>query len=148
MSTIKEQLQYNLKDAMRRRDKEEVNILRLILASIKQKEVDDRIELDDAMLVALFDKLAKQRRESIALFEMAQRQDLVEKEQYELSVILSYLPKQLTDAEIDELVQASIEQVGAQSIKDMGKLMAVLKPQLQGRADMAKVSSLIKKQLE
>ena len=119
----------------------------MILAGIKQVEVDERIELEDKRIIAILDKMAKQRRESIAQFEVAKRQDLVDQEQFELGVIGRYLPAALSEAEIDAEIQAALQESGATTVKDMGKLMGILKPKLQGRADMASVSKKIKAQL-
>jgi uncharacterized protein YqeY len=118
-----------------------------MLSAIKQIEVDERIELDNDRITAVLDKMAKQRRESIAQFDSAGRDDLTAIEQAELEIILEYLPEALSDAEINDLVEQSINATGAATIKDMGKLMGMLKPQLQGRADMGKVSQLIKSRL-
>ena len=147
MSEIKEKINQDLKEAMRARDMARVAAFRLILAAVKQKEVDERITLDDQAMLLLLDKLIKQRRESITQFEKAQRDDLIAKEQYELDIIQTYLPTPLSEAEINQLIAQAIEQTEAASIRDMGKVMAILKPQLQGRADMSKVSGLIKTKL-
>ncbi len=147
MST-KDRIQQDMKDAMRARDKERLATIRLILAAIKQREVDERIELDDAQVLAVLDKMVKQRRESIAQFEKAGRDDLIAKEQAEIEVITPYLPAALSEEEIARLIDAALEATGASSIKDMGKVMGQLKPQLAGRADMGKVSGLIKARLQ
>lgn len=144
MVTIKERIQEDVKAAMRAQDKPRVATIRLILAAIKQKEVDERITLDDAQLVALLDKMAKQRRESIAQFQQAQRDDLVAKETFELEIVKSYLPAPLSAEAIDNAIQTAITETGASTMKEMGKVMAALKPQLQGKADMAEVSKKIK----
>jgi uncharacterized protein YqeY len=122
-------------------------VLRLIAAAIKQREVDERRELDDAQIVAVLDRMAKQRRESIEQFSQAQRQDLVDQETFELDIIKGYLPEALSDAEIEALINAAIAQTGAQSARDMGKVMGLLKPQVQGRTDMAALSGRVKSQL-
>ena len=127
--------------------KERVATLRLIMAAIKQVEVDSRKQLSDSELVAILDKMSKQRRESIEQFEKAQRHDLVEQEQSELAIIKEYMPAQLAEEEILELIDQALAQTSAQSMKDMGAVMGVLKPQLQGRADMGSVSKLIKTKL-
>jgi uncharacterized protein YqeY len=132
---------------MKSGDKHRLGVVRLILAAIKQIEVDERIELDDTRILAVLDKMAKQRRESIAQYGKAGRDDLVAVEEAEIVIIQEYLPAALSESEINELVEQSIASTGAASIKDMGKLMGVLKPQLQGRADMGKVSQLIKSRL-
>ena len=117
------------------------------MAAIKQKEVDERIELDDTQTLAVLDKMAKQHRESIEQYQRAGRDDLVAKENTELAVILDYLPQPLSDSEITDLIQSAISETGAAGIKDMGSVMAVLKPKLQGRADMGKVSAQVKAKL-
>ncbi len=136
-----------MKSSMKSGDKARLGVIRLMLSAIKQVEVDERIELDDARIVATLDKMAKQRRESITQFEAAGRDDLLTIEQDELSIIREYLPAALSEAEIESLVEQSIASTGAASIRDMGKLMGALKPQLQGRADMGKVSQLVKSRL-
>ena len=136
-----------MKSSMKSRNKERLGVIRLMLAAIKQIEVDERIELDNDRITTVLDKMAKQRRESIAQFDSAGRDDLTAIEQAELEIILEYLPEALSEAEINELVEQSISATGAVTIKDMGKLMGMLKPQLQGRADMGKVSQLIKSRL-
>ena len=146
-STLKPQLIADMKSSLKSGDKHRLGVVRLILAAIKQIEVDERIELDDTRILVVLDKMAKQRRESIAQFAGAGREDLVAVEESEIVIIQEYLPAALSEAEINALVEQSIESTGAASIKDMGKLMGVLKPQLQGRADMGKVSQLIKSRL-
>ena len=146
-STLKPQLVADMKSSMKSGDKHRLGVVRLILAAIKQIEVDERIELDDTRVLAVLDKMAKQRRESIAQYSKAGRDDLVAVEEAEIVIIQEYLPAALSESEINELVEQSIASTGAASIKDMGKLMGVLKPQLQGRADMGKVSQLIKSRL-
>ena len=136
-----------MKSSMKSGNKERLGVIRLMLAAIKQIEVDERIELDNNRITTVLDKMAKQRRESITQFDSAGRDDLTAIEQAELEIILEYLPEALSDAEINDLVEQSINATGAVTIKDMGKLMGVLKPQLQGRADMGKVSQLIKARL-
>jgi len=147
MAEIKQRLEDDVKTAMRNRDKERLVTLRMILAAIKQKEVDERIALDDTQVLVVLDKMAKQHRDSIAQFGQAGRNDLVEKENRELNIVQSYLPTQLSDGEIQTLLKQAIQESGAVSMQDMGKVMAVLKPKLQGRADMGKISSLVKAQL-
>jgi len=142
--SLKQQIQQEMKAAMKSGDKARLGTIRLILAAIKQREVDERIELDDVQTIAVLDKMAKQRRESIAQYQAAQREDLAQKEQAELEIILSYLPQPLDESEIDALVQAAIDDSGASALKDMGKVMALLKPKIQGRADMAQVSAKVK----
>ncbi|HDV5710556.1 TPA: lpg2359 family Dot/Icm T4SS effector [Legionella pneumophila] len=145
--TIKEQINNDIKDAMRAKDKNLLNALRLISAAVKQIEVDERIEVDDERMLVILDKMSKQRKESIAQFEKASRDDLVAQEQFELTVISKYLPEPLTDNEIEELISDAIKSTGAEKMSDMGKVMAILKPKLQGRADMAQVSARIKAKL-
>jgi uncharacterized protein YqeY len=136
-----------MKAAMRARDGARLSAVRLLLAALKQREVDERIELTDADVVSVIEKMLKQRRESIAQFEKAARNDLAQAEKFEVGVLSAYLPQQLGDAEILKEVDAAISGSGASGIKDMGKVMAALKPRLAGKADMAKVSSLVKSKL-
>ncbi|HAU1151271.1 TPA: GatB/YqeY domain-containing protein [Legionella pneumophila] len=145
--TIKEQINNDIKDAMRAKDKNLLNALRLISAAVKQIEVDERIEVDNERMLVILDKMSKQRKESIAQFAKANRDDLIAQEQFELDVIAKYLPEPLTDDEIDALISDAIKSTGAEKISDMGKVMAILKPKLQGRADMAQVSARIKAKL-
>lgn len=145
--TTKERINDDLKDAMRARDKETLGALRLVTAAIKQVEVDERIEVDDARLLLILDKLAKQRQESIQQFQQAGRNDLVMQEQFELDLLKNYLPQPLSEAEVEQLVLKALSDLAATKMADMGKVMAQLKPQLQGRADMAKVSAMIKAKL-
>lgn len=144
MSDLKQQINEHVKAAMRNQDKERVSILRMILAAIKQKEVDERIELDDPQVLGVLDKLAKQHRDSIEQFSKAGRDDLVAKEEAELGVVLEYMPAQLTDAEIEQVIREAIEEAGATNMKEMGKVMGILKPRVQGKADMGKLSSQVK----
>ncbi|WP_367606641.1 GatB/YqeY domain-containing protein [Legionella sp. W05-934-2] len=145
--SIRELINENLKQAMRTRDKQVLETLRLINAAIKQIEVDERITVDEARMLVILDKLCKQRKESIAQYEKAGRTDLVDKEQAELSIIEAYLPEPLSDDEINALVSKAIQDTQAATMQDMGKVMAILKPELQGRADMGKVSQLIRSKL-
>ena len=145
--SLKDRIQQDVKDAMRAKDKACLAAIRLITAAIKQREVDERIELDDAQVTAVLDKMAKQRRESISQFEKAGRDDLIAQEVMELEIIQSYLPEQLGEDEINALIDSAMQATGATSIKDMGKVMGQLKPKLQGRADMSAVSALIKARL-
>jgi uncharacterized protein len=147
MSKLQQRINDDVKTAMRSKDKERLGVLRLITAAFKQKEVDERIELDDTMVLTIMDKMAKQIRDAIQQFEQADRDDLAAKEAFELEIIQEYLPQQLTEAEISQIITESIEASGAESAKDMGKVMGLLKPRLQGRADMGKVSGLVKQQL-
>ncbi|WP_412754573.1 GatB/YqeY domain-containing protein [Legionella donaldsonii] len=145
--TIKDRLSNNLKDAMRARDKKTLDTLRLVTAAVKQVEVDERIVVDEERMLVILDKLAKQRKESIAQFQAAGRDDLVAQEQFELDLISQYLPEPLSEADIEALIAQALADVGAEKMSDMGKVMAQLKPQLQGRADMSKVSAMIKARL-
>ena len=145
--SLKDRILQEVKDAMRAKDKPRLATLRLITAAIKQQEVDERIELNDTQVLALLDKMCKQRRESISQFEKAGRDDLIAQEVSELDIIQTYLPEQLSDDEIAALIDATMTATGAASIKDMGKVMGQLKPKLQGRADMSAVSAMIKAKL-
>jgi len=146
-STQKDKLTSDMKSAMKSGEKKLLGVIRLMLAAIKQIEVDERIELDDDRIIVVLDKMAKQRRESIDQFAKANRQDLIDIEQAELKIIQQYLPQPLTEDEINNLIEQAMSQSGASSIREMGKVMGILKPQLQGRADMGKVSGLIKTRL-
>ena len=145
--SLKDRIQQDVKDAMRAREKPRLATIRLITAAIKQREVDERIELDDEQVLLILDKMCKQRRESISQFEKAGRDDLIAVEVREMEIIQGYLPKQLGDDEIAALIDAAMSDTGATSIKDMGKVMGQLKPKLQGRADMSAVSAMIKARL-
>ena len=136
-----------MKSSMKGGNKDRLGVIRLILAAIKQIEVDERIELDDDRIITVLDKMAKQRRESISQFSSAGRDDLIAIEEAELVIIQEYLPAALSESEINDLVEQAINATGAETIKDMGKVMGMLKPQLQGRADMGQVSQLIKSRL-
>lgn len=142
--TLKERITEDMKAAMRARESARLGAIRLLLAAIKQREVDERVTLDDAAVVAVIDKMLKQRRDSIAQYEAAGRQDLADAEKFEAEVLTSYMPAGLSDAEIIAAVAAAVAETSAKSPGDMGKIMAVLKPQLAGRADMTKVSKLVK----
>ena len=144
MSGLKTRILDDVKAAMRAQDKARLGTLRLISAGIKQREVDERIQLDDTHVLAVLDKMARQHRDSIAQFESAGRHDLVKKEQSELSVVISYLPQPLSEAEVEDLIKAAITETGAASAKDMGKVMGILKPKVQGRFDMGKVGVMVK----
>jgi hypothetical protein len=146
-SALKQRLSDDMKAAMRNKDKPRLGVLRLALAAIKQREVDERIELDDAQVLAVLDKMVKQRRDSVKQYEQAGRQELADQESFEIGVLQDYLPEALTDAELDALVAQAIEASGATSMKEMGKAMGILKPQVQGRADMGAVSQKLKAQL-
>ena len=145
--SLKTRVTDDMKDAMRAKDSARLGTIRLLLAAIKQKEVDERIELDDATISSIVEKLIKQRKDSISQFQTAGRDDLVAIEQAELVVLQAYLPEQLSSAEVEAAVIAAIAESGATSAKDMGKVMGLLKPRLAGRADMGQVSTLIKTQL-
>lgn len=136
-----------MKAAMRAGEKARLGAIRLMLAAIKQQEIDGQTQLDDSGVVAVLDKMTKQRKESIDQFGKAGRTDLIDKEQAELDVIRGYMPQPLGEQEIERLIEEALQSTGAASIKDMGKVMAVLKPQLQGRADMGRVSARIKSRL-
>lgn len=144
---LKQRLTDDMKTAMRAKEKSRLGVIRLMLAAIKQVEVDQRIELDDATVLAILDKMVKQRRESIKQYEAAERTELAEQEKYEIDIIQHYLPEQLSEAEITDLINQAINATSAESMKDMGKVMAQLKPQVQGRADMGLVSKKIKELL-
>lgn len=145
--TLKSRLQDDMKNAMRAKEKDRLVVIRGTIAAVKQREIDDQIELDDTGILAILDKLVKQRRDSAQQFRDADRLDLAEKEEMEMGILQEYLPVALTEAEIAQLIDDAISTTGAQSMKEMGKVMGMLKPQVQGRADMAQVSSLIKQKL-
>lgn len=147
MTTTRQTILDDIKSAMKAGDKPRLATLRLISAAIKQREVDERTELDEENVIALLDKLLKQRRESIAQFAKAGREDLVAQEEQEAMLIQTYLPAPLTDAQITSIIESAVSASGATSVKDMGKVMGLVKPQLQGRADMASVSKTIKARL-
>lgn len=147
MSDLKTRLQADINSAMKAGDKARLGVLRLISAAIKQREVDERIELSDADVIGVLDKMSKQRRESISQYESAKRDDLAAVERAELDIIANYLPQALSESEINALIDSAISDTGASSIRDMGKVMGTLKPKLQGRADMAAVSAQIKSRL-
>ena len=144
---LKAQIQEDVKNAMRARDKDRIGALRLISAAIKQIEVDTREELDDAGVTAVLDKMVKQRRDSLEQFEKAGRDDLAAKERFELEIISAYLPEPLSEAELTALIDAAIADTGAAGMQDMGKVMGVLKPQVQGRADMKALSGQVRGRL-
>jgi uncharacterized protein YqeY len=144
---LKSQIQSDMKTAMKAGDKTRLGVIRLILAAVKQREVDERIELDDSQVLAVLDKMVKQRRDSIEQFSAAGREDLVDVERFEVEVIQGYLPAALTEAEIADLVESAVGESGAAAMSDMGKVMAILRPQVQGRADMGAISALVKRRL-
>ena len=145
--SLKQQLTDNMKAAMKGGDKHSLGVIRLINAAIKQKEVDERIELDDAAVIAVLDKMVKQRKDSVTQYEAANREDLAKVERDEIVVIERYLPAKLDEAAIAAAIEAAIASTGAAGPADMGKLMGVLKPQLAGQADMGQVSALVKRRL-
>ncbi len=145
--TLKERITEDMKSAMRAGEKERLATIRLALARIKQREVDERITLDDGQVLAVLEKMIKERRESISQFQAGGRADLVAKETAEISVLETYLPARMSDAELDALIAGAIASTGATSAKDMGKVMAVVKSQAQGRADMGAVSARVKEKL-
>ena len=146
--TLKQTLSDAMKTAMRAKDKARLSAVRLILADIKRIEVDERIDVDDARVLAVLDKMLKQRRDSISQYDSAGRVDIADQERFEMDVIQSFLPTPLSDAELDALISAAIASTGADSIKNMGQVVAILKPQVQGRADMGMVSQKVKTQLQ
>jgi len=147
MGMLKSRIQDDMKTAMKAGDKPRLGVIRLMLAAIKQREVDERIELDDAQTLAVLDKMVKQRRDSISQYESAGREDLAEVERFEVGIIQDYLPAALSETEIAALVEEAVAASGAAAMSDMGKVMNVLRPQIQGRADMGAVSALVKQRL-
>lgn len=147
MSTLVESVKEAVKEAMRAKEKERLQALRLITAEFKRVEVDERIDIDDARALAILDKMTKQRRDSIAQYQAAGRDELAAVEQFEIDVINAFLPEALSEAELAKLVADAVTQSGAAGMQDMAKVMGILKPQVQGRADMAQISKLVKAQL-
>lgn len=145
--SLREKITDDMKDALRAGDKPRLSVIRLMLAAIKQREVDERITLDDTQVLAVLDKMLKQRRDSVTQFEKGNRQDLADQERTEIKLIQSYLPAQLSETELDQLIAEAIRGSSATSLKDMGKVMGLLKSQVQGRADMGAVSARIKAKL-
>ncbi len=145
--SLKARIQEDVKQAMRAHEREQLAALRLVTAAIKQKEVDERIELSDEQVLAVLDKMVKQRRESLEQFQQAGREDLAAKEQFELDLIQTYLPEPLSEDELADLIRSTIAELGASSIRDMGAVMNALRGQVQGRADMKAVSQAVKTQL-
>jgi hypothetical protein len=145
--SLKQQINEDMKTAMRAKDSARLVAIRLLMAAMKQREVDERIELGDADILAIIDKMMKQRRDSFSQFEAAGRHDLADIEKFEMSVLLGYMPQQLSESEISVAIEQAIGVTGALTAQDMGKLMAVLKPQLAGRADIGKVSAQVKARL-
>jgi uncharacterized protein YqeY len=144
MSELKQRITTEMKAAMRAKDKERLSTIRMMLAELKRIEIDERIELDDTRVITVLDKMSKQRRDSISQFEEAARMDLASAERRELEVIKTFLPQPLTDEELVAIVKQAAEESGAQSMQDMGKVMGLVKPQVQGRADMGNISKLVK----
>ena len=144
---LKDRIQEDVKSAMRAREKERLAVLRLIGAALKQKEVDERIELGDADVVAILDKMAKQRKDSLEQYRSAGRDDLADQESYELDIIEAYLPGRLGESELAEIIDEAFASIQPSSMKDMGKVMSVLRPNVQGRADMGEVSQQVKSRL-
>ena len=147
MSSLKGRITDDMKAAMRSGEKERLGVIRMVTAAIKQREVDERISLDDAQVLSVLEKMIKQRKESVAQFQAGNRADLVAKESAEIALLQGYLPSQLSDSEIDALIADAITATGAASIKDMGKVMGIIKGKAQGRADMAAVGAKIKAKL-
>jgi uncharacterized protein YqeY len=145
--SLKERITEDMKAAMRSGERERLGVIRMITSAIKQREVDERIVLDDAQVLSVLEKMIKQRKESVAQFQAGNRQDLADKETAEITLLQSYLPAQLSDAELDALIGEAVAASGAASIKDMGKVMAIIKTKAQGRADMAAVGAKIKARL-
>ena len=145
--SLKNQITEDMKTAMRAKDSARLGAVRLLLSAIKQREVDERIELTDADVISVIEKMLKQRRDSITAFESANRVDLADIEKYEVSVLQTYMPKQMSEAEIDAIINQMISHSGAQGAKDMGKVVGLVKPLVAGMADMGKVSGLIKAKL-
>ena len=136
-----------MKDALREGDRRRLSVIRLVLAAVKQLEIDDRVELDDAGVVGVLNKMTKQRRDSIEQYRAAEREDLADQERYEVDVIATYLPAQLDEAAVAEAIDAAVAEAGAASMRDMGKVMGLLKGRLEGRADMGAVSAAVKARL-
>ena len=145
--TLREKINEDMKAAMKAREPEKLGAIRLLTAALKQKEVDERIELTDDLILAIIEKMLKQRKDSIAQFTVGNRLDLVAKEEFEVGVLSAYMPQQLSDAEVAEILNAVIAETGATSAKDMGKVMNTLRPKVAGRADMGKLSGMVKARL-
>jgi len=145
--SLKERITDDMKAAMRSGEKERLGVIRMITSAIKQREVDERISLDDTQVLSVLEKMIKQRKESLTMFQAGNRQDLVDKESAEITLLQGYLPTQLSDADIDALIGEAIAATGAASIKDMGKVMGIIKSKAQGRADMGAVGAKIKARL-
>jgi hypothetical protein len=147
MTTLRTRLSDDMKAAMKSGDRERLGVIRLVQAAIKQREVDERIELDDAQVLVVLEKMLKQRRDSVTQYEQAQREDLAERERFEIAVIQGYLPQPFSEAEIDAAIAAALQETGARAPADMGRVMAALKPKLAGRADMGAVSGRVRDRL-
>jgi uncharacterized protein YqeY len=145
--TLKQRVTEDMKAAMRAKDPARLSAVRLLLAAMKQKEVDERVELSDGDVLGIIEKMVKQRRESIAQYEKAARADLAAVEKFEIEVLSAYLPQQMPQAEVEQAIAAAVAESGASGVKDMGNVMALLRPRLAGRADMGKVSGLVKAKL-
>ena len=145
--TLREKINEDMKAAMKARESEKLGAIRLLTAALKQKEVDERIELTDELILAIIEKMLKQRKDSITQFTAGNRLDLVAKEEFEVGVLSAYMPQQLSDAEVVEILNAVIAETGATSAKDMGKVMNALRPRVAGRADMGKLSGMVKARL-
>ena len=143
-SALKQEITEAMKDAMRARDKPRLGTIRLALSEIKRVEVDERIDPDDTRVIAILDKMVKQRRESIRMFEEAERTELADQEKFEITVLQEFLPQALSTAELDDIIQSALAESGAENMKDMGKVMGLVKPQVIGRADMGSISAKIK----
>lgn len=147
-SALKERIQNDMKDAMRSHDKEKLAVIRFLLAAIKQREIDEKIILDDAQVITVIEKQIKQRRDSVEQYKSAGRDELVKKESFEIEILQVYMPESLSETELDELIQAAITETNAATMRDMGKVMGLLKAKIAGRADMSLVSTKIKKLLQ
>jgi uncharacterized protein YqeY len=145
--SLKTRITEDMKNALRAHETARLGAIRLLLAAIKQREVDERIELDDTAIIGVIDKMLKQRKDSIEQYQKAKRQDLVDAEQFEVTVLMGYMPQQLSASEIESIIAAAITESGAKSMQEMSKVMAIAKPQLAGRADMGEASKLIKAKL-
>ncbi|HEX4300242.1 MAG TPA: GatB/YqeY domain-containing protein [Gammaproteobacteria bacterium] len=145
--SLKDKITQDMKDAMKAGEKDRLGVIRLILSALKQREVDERIVLDDSQILSVLDKMLKQRRESVAQFTQGNRKDLADKEEAEIKVIQGYMPAQLSDAELEKMVADAVAESGAASVKDMVKVMGILKPKVAGKADMSAVSAKIKSKL-
>jgi uncharacterized protein YqeY len=146
-SSLKERIQEEMKAALRKGDRSRLSVIRLIMAAFKQREIDEQVELDDAGIVGVLQKMTKQRRDSIEQYKAAEREDLAEQERYELEIIATYMPEALDEAAVTAAIDTAVAEVGASSMRDMGKVMGLLKSRLEGRADMGAVSATVKARL-